>query len=173
MDIAKSMYLGGLKIHANDERLIDSYRNIGLRCCYCGEPVLYRSGEVNRPHFAHFPDIHPDKMAYCLLRQRNEGYTSSWTEISSAGRHQRFKIFQENFLELITSTIFDFKDGYEFIQSRSFKDKLEALLENCIYEFKKKKHLITQFYRLSQYRSREISPLHSELQNAYPVSVEG
>lgn len=107
MYTAKCLYLGGLKIHANDKRLIYSYDELGLRCCYCGEKVLYRNGGVNQPHFAHHKDIHEYKMAECLLRQRNEGYTTSLSEISSAGRHQRFKIFQESFLELITFTIFD------------------------------------------------------------------
>ncbi|MBD2341653.1 hypothetical protein H6G64_32445 [Calothrix sp. FACHB-156] len=163
MDTAKCLYLGGLKIHANDERLIYSYNELGLRCCYCGEKVLYRNGDVNRPHFAHHPDIHEDKMAECLLRQRNEGYTISWSEISLTGKNQRFKIFQESFLELITFAIVDFKEGYEFIENKSFKNKLDTLVENCITQLKKKKHYITNFYKLSQYRSTIINPLHSEI----------
>lgn len=160
MEIAKALYLGGLVVHASDERLNFSYQNLGLRCCYCGEPVFYKHGEVNRPHFAHFPDVHPDKMAECLLRQKNQGYTYSWTDISSRGRQQRFRIFQKHFLELITWNLNDFENGYTLIQEKIPDYKLQRFVKDSVDEFSRRKENITLFYRLLQYKNTEISLLH-------------
>jgi competence CoiA-like predicted nuclease len=72
MGYAKSIFLGGQKIRADDPRLnSSSYRELLLRCTYCMEPVYYKKGEVNQPHFAHFHSLEPKKYEECLLRQQN------------------------------------------------------------------------------------------------------
>lgn len=77
MQFARSKYLGGQIIQAGDERLdYLSYEKLGLRCYYCGEPVLYKNGAIRESHFAHFPDIHPDRMEECELRQKNQSLNS-------------------------------------------------------------------------------------------------
>lgn len=108
METAKSIYLGGRKINANDPQLRKySYRELGLTCPYCNEPVYLRAGTVNRPHFAHYPDIDIQKYEECLLRQRNQGTLSfsdrHWWE--DDGRNQRFELFQEHFMYIVKASI--------------------------------------------------------------------
>jgi len=111
MEIAESMYLGGKKIHAKNPSLsLFSYRKLGLRCTYCGEPVCYRRGLTNQPHFAHFPSINPKKYEQCLLRQQSvDGSFSSnyswWDE--QYGKGQRFQLFQKHFTDILKSKIPD------------------------------------------------------------------
>ncbi|GAX46018.1 hypothetical protein NIES4075_70390 [Tolypothrix sp. NIES-4075] len=160
MEIAKALYLGGdVVIHANDERLnFSSYQHLGLLCLYCGEAVFYKHGEINRSHFAHFPDIYPDKMAECLLRQSNHHYTYSWTDLSPQGRQQRLKIFNKHFLELITWDINDFEDGCNWIQKVPYSI-LKKIYTDSVEKFRQRKGSIALSYRLLHYRTK-ISSLH-------------
>lgn len=108
MDTAKSIYLGGRKINANDPQLRKySYRELGLTCPYCGEPVYLRSGTINRSHFAHYPEIDIQKYEECLLRQKSQGNFSfsdrHWWEEKERG--QRFQLFQEHFVYIIKASI--------------------------------------------------------------------
>lgn len=106
MDIAVSMYLGGKEINASNPKLnTDSYRELGLKCAYCGEPVFHKNGYYNKAHFSHFPSIDPQKYEECLIRQRSAfGFSfsdRSWWE--NDGRAQRFELFQRHFLYILKS----------------------------------------------------------------------
>lgn len=106
MDIAKSMYLGGKEINAENPRLKPhSCRELGLRCTYCGEPVFHKNGYYNKAHFSHFPSIDPRKYEECLIRQRSvNGISFSdhpWWQ--DEGKAQRFDLFQNHFFYILKS----------------------------------------------------------------------
>lgn len=104
MDIAKSMYLGGKEIHAENPRLKPhSCKELGLRCAYCGEPVFHKNGYYNKAHFSHFPSIDPQKYEECLIRQRSANGISfsdhPWWQ--DGGESQRFDLFQKHFFYIL------------------------------------------------------------------------
>ncbi|MBW4460683.1 MAG: hypothetical protein KME47_10665 [Nodosilinea sp. WJT8-NPBG4] len=106
MDIAKSMYLGGKEINASNSKLkTDSYRELGLKCVYCEEPVFHKNGYYNKAHFSHFPSIDPRKYEECLIRQRSVNGISfsshSWWQ--HGGDSQRFDLFQQHFFYILKS----------------------------------------------------------------------
>ena len=60
------MYLGGKEIYAEDQDLTyHSYKDLGLRCSVCGEPVHLKKGFNREPHFAHFPSTDSKQVEYC------------------------------------------------------------------------------------------------------------
>ncbi|MDB9529595.1 hypothetical protein PN498_26630 [Oscillatoria sp. CS-180] len=143
MEVARSIYLGK-KIRADDSRVNSrSYREMGLRCIYCGEPVFYRAGDQRRSHFAHFPSIDPQKYEECLLRQQNKGGGPSFKEPwwQEKGGEQRFYLFQEHFIYILRTAIPDLdisplkvepqETELNELQSRALqhaRDNLEAFL---------------------------------------------
>ncbi len=108
MEIAKSYQ--GEEIHAADPRLnYHSYREKGLRCSICGEPVIYKSGEIKRPHFAHYSNDGTNKYEECPLRTEDyygrRPFGNPWWH--EEGRGQRFYLFQKYFISIIQNDIPD------------------------------------------------------------------
>jgi hypothetical protein len=111
MEIAKSLYLGGKLVRASDKNLsYSSYRQLGLRCCFCGEPVHLRSGQMRISHFAHFPNISSSKLEECTLKRANcnNSFTSNWYDLIE-GRNQRLEAFQKYFLNILEINVSGFK----------------------------------------------------------------
>ncbi|MFB2982503.1 competence protein CoiA family protein [Microseira sp. BLCC-F43] len=106
MEFARSIYLGGKVIYANDERLNNqSYKRWGLYCPECGEEVHLRHGSIREPYFAHFKKITD---AECSMRVSINGNNEArWTELE-IGRGQRRELFQQHFLNLVASNEHDF-----------------------------------------------------------------
>lgn len=135
MDIAKSMYLGGQEINAENSRLnAHSFRELGLRCAYCGEPVSYRKGDRNRPHFAHLPSMDPRKYEECLMRQKatNGRSLSTHPWWQSNGSPQRLELFQKHFFYILRSEIRDLDIKYLEVDPQ---DTRLTDLENQALEF--------------------------------------
>lgn len=81
MNVAKSLYLGGKIIYANDESLnYYSYKELGLRCPVCGEPVHLRKGNYRKPYFAHFKGTDPKQVEECNLRASAYGNSTQGTK---------------------------------------------------------------------------------------------
>ena len=130
MDIAKSMYLGGQEIRANSPQLsLFSYRKLGLLCVYCGEPVCYRKGGINQPHFSHFPSIDPKKYEECLLRQQSaqSGFSINynWWD-QQYGKGQRFQLFQKHFINILRTRIPELDISSLYLEPQKIKfDELQ------------------------------------------------
>lgn len=106
MDIAKSIYLGGKEINAEDPQLkTHSCEELGLTCTYCGEPVFHKNGYYNKAHFSHFPSIDPQKYEECLIRQRSVNGISFSDHLwwKNEGKAQRFDLFQKHFFYILKS----------------------------------------------------------------------
>jgi hypothetical protein len=102
MEFAKSWR--GEEIHATDPRLnYHSYREKGLRCSICGEPVFYKSGEKKSPHFAHYSNNDNNQYEECPLRRDDyygfRPFGKPWWH--EEGRGQRFYLFQKSFVHTI------------------------------------------------------------------------
>jgi hypothetical protein len=97
------------------------------------------------------------------LATENQGYTYSWTDLSAQGRKQRFKIFQKQFLELITWNLKDFENGCDLIQEKIPYYKIQPFVRDSVEEFRHRKENIALFYRLSQYRNSKTSLLHRNI----------
>lgn len=153
-------------IYADDKRLnYLSYKYLWLRCYFCNETIIYRHGEINVPHFAHLPDVHPDKMEECELRQKNLGNIYLWSSLSTPGRNQRLKIFHKYFLWMITDQLSDFfyKSDFTLISEKTplhKRDKLQPFIEDSIEEFRGQVGNIAAYYCLPQFRTSEITLLH-------------
>jgi hypothetical protein len=129
MEIAKSLYRGGEVIRADDKFLsYSSYRQLGLRCYFCGEPVCLRKGGIRKPHFAHFPSINPEKFEECILRQakHNDSSYYNWYDLIE-GRNQRLEAFQRYFLDILANHINDFKVDLPLITNHTFELSNEVL----------------------------------------------
>ena len=105
---AKAMYFGGERIALDDPRL-DKFSSdrLGLVCTVCKEPVRRRKGEVNAPHFAHFPTIATHKMEECERRRSVHG-GSNWKPLPldwSLYEGERLELFQKHFLSIIKKSI--------------------------------------------------------------------
>ncbi|WP_414526691.1 hypothetical protein [Nodularia chucula] len=138
MFYAKAMYLGSqIPVCAEDENLdYYSYRLLGLRCIVCGEEVQLRKGYVNRPHFAHFKEtgINQNK---CDLRVT--GYSSSWSSLTSEGKGQRRKLFQEHFINIIKRQNTSFHNNIQILKSQLSFNALKEITNKCRVCFDSKK----------------------------------
>lgn len=159
VELATSLYLGGTLVQAEDEVLKTSPQALGLRCFYCGEPVMYKHGLINKPHFAHFPDIHESQMEKCLLRQANQTYCYSWADLSGQGREQRFKVFQQHFLKLITWRRSDFQSSVEHITESVDSFRLQPFANKVVKKLKEKEGEISLFYQVRQFQVSEVDHL--------------
>ncbi|MFB2919322.1 MULTISPECIES: competence protein CoiA family protein [Aerosakkonema] len=115
MEFARSIYLGGEVIYANDKRLNNnSYKEWGLYCPECGEEVHLRHGLIRESYFAHFKQITDTE---CNLRVSIDGNSKGkWTDLK-LGRGQRRELFQEHFLNIIARN-----DSVFFIKIQQVKD---------------------------------------------------
>lgn len=162
MNIAKSLYLGGKIIHANDNRLnYYSYKDLGLRCLSCGEPVHLRRGDKRQTHFAHFKGIDAKQIEECELRvSAYSNVTQNNLEFSQA-RGQKIEIFQEQFLDIIAAENPNFYEDIHFIKQQLWvkpgmlsipASNLEKITKSCINWFLKSnesKNLIILLHRES------------------------
>jgi hypothetical protein len=144
MFYAKAMYLGSQILVCAEDENIDyySYRLLGLRCIVCGEEVQLRKGYVNRPHFAHFKEtgINQNK---CELRVT--GYSSSWSSLTSEGKGQRRKLFQEHFINIIKRQDSSFDHNIQILKSQLSSNSLKEITNKCrIYFDSKKEDLIRE-----------------------------
>lgn len=134
MEQAKAMAWGGEKVDACDVTYHD-YKYLGLRCCYCGEPVYLKAGFINKPHFAHFPDISPEKKEECVLRQKNIGF-SIGSGYGKQGyyqnRGQRLKLFQENFIKIILR---DIEEEIDFQKCMELLERKIKLVKDSYYSY--------------------------------------
>jgi hypothetical protein len=138
MFYAKAMYLGSEIPVCAEDKDIDyySYRFLGLRCIVCGEEVQFRKGYVNRPHFAHFKEtgINQNK---CELRVI--GYSSSWSSLTSEGKGQRRKLFQEHFINIIKRQDISFDNNIQILKSQLSSNSLKEITDKCRICFDSKK----------------------------------
>jgi hypothetical protein len=111
-----------------------SYLVLGLRCRFCGENVHLRKGKSRRAHFAHFP-LAPSFVENCKLRASVHSTKTSWSDLTSEGKGQRLKIFQEYFLTIITSNNQDFFEKIQFIHSKIDAEILEIITRECCQYF--------------------------------------
>lgn len=108
----KSMYFGGEIISALDLGLdYDSYREMGLLCPFCNEPV-YLCGETVRqnsktgrlsyiqPHFRHFPGGDPLELT-CEKRYLSPEGKRYLDAIRSDRKGQRLDLFNRYFLSMV------------------------------------------------------------------------
>src|SRR6478672_1495501 len=106
MKFARSIYLGGEIIEANDSRLNNqSYKDLGLYCPQCGEEVHLRYGSIKEAYFAHFKKTTEKKCNFRVEASNNN--TGKWTDLEE-GRGQRRILFQKHFLYIITINAPDF-----------------------------------------------------------------
>ncbi|MEL6814955.1 MAG: hypothetical protein AAFP03_09095 [Cyanobacteria bacterium J06598_3] len=102
------MYFGGERITLDDVRLDKfSCHELGLVCTVCKEPVRRRKGNVNIPHFAHFPTIDPKKKEECERRRSVPGGGSSPDPDWYLDEGQRLKLFHQHFLSIVKRSIPD------------------------------------------------------------------
>ena len=103
---AKSMYFGGERIVLDDVRL-DKFSSdkLGLVCTVCKEPVRRRKGDINVPHFAHFPTIATQKIEECERRRSVHSGRSFPPLDWSLYEGERLELFQKYFLNIIKKSI--------------------------------------------------------------------
>jgi|GEM_PF-4823633 len=133
MDFAISLYLGGKVISANDENLNNqSYKELGLYCPECGEEVHLRDGYITEPYFAHFKQVADTQ---CSLRVKHSGNNlGSWIQLEE-GKDQRRLLFQQHFLNIITSNDLKFFEKIGLIVARIEPKLLESITQDCIKSF--------------------------------------
>jgi hypothetical protein len=138
MFYAKAMYRGSKIIVCAEDENLDyySYRLLGRRCIECGEEVQLKKGSVNRPHFAHFRDYGLNQNK-CELRVT--GYSSSWSSLTSEGKGQRRKLFQEHFINIIKRQNTSFHHNIQILKSQLSFNSLKELTNKCRVCFDSKK----------------------------------
>lgn len=150
---AKSMYLAGEKIAATDPRLTSSsYKDLGLRCTICGEPVQHRNGDINQPHFAHFPTIDPAKSEDCA---RRHSIPSNGSSIRKMNKGQRLSLFQQHFLSIIQKTVPGLKvgPGTVLFEADSIYQEIQ---ESAFFELKNRQEYFFQYIRTSDHQMSSI-----------------
>ncbi|MBD2625770.1 hypothetical protein [Trichormus variabilis] len=138
MFYAKAMYQGSEIPVCAEDKDIDyySYTVYGLRCIKCGEEVFLKSrqGTLRRPHFAHFMDsgLSPNK---CVLRVT--GYSGSWSSLTSQGKGQRRKLFQEHFMSIIKRQDTNFDGNVQMLKDKLSLNYnyLEEITNKCFKYF--------------------------------------
>lgn len=132
----KSMYHGGELVEAIDVNLdFDSYRELGLVCPFCNEPV-FLCGETVRqrkstgkltyiqPHFKHFPGGDPVELD-CEKRYFTPEGKRYLDAIRSERRGQRLELFNRYFWEMFCDAWQDSSSAHKrrkVIQSKDFRD---------------------------------------------------
>jgi hypothetical protein len=146
MKEAKSLYFGGRKITADESLSYSSYKDLGLLCCYCGEPVFIKTGFERENHFAHFSSIDPDRFRKCKLRQKNKDIFYCPDKCYQAeGRKQNIEIFNKHFLDIVL------RSNSELLcvsssSSQRWEDK--QLFKKCKDSFSRSKSSTLKFYKL-------------------------
>jgi hypothetical protein len=127
MHIAKSMYMGGIIVYADDDFLnYSSYLELGLLCLGCNNDIYLREGQVNKRHFAHRKAISEEEKQ-CEYRVNSilRGLGGNFTEIA---RNQRRDIFQAYLVQFIASSHQDF---YKKIKNENISANFELFVEKC------------------------------------------
>lgn len=111
MKVAKSMYLGGIEVWANQIKGYEDYKNLGLTCHYCGEAVFWRSHSeykiasnkvVRRAScFAHYESDCECEVKYSAVRQV---YPHLLPQLKES-KNQRLKLYNLYLWEIIVSSI--------------------------------------------------------------------
>lgn len=112
---AKSMYHGGELVQAIDVNLdFDSFKELGLLCPFCNEPV-FLCGETVRqssktkklsyiqPHFKHFPGGDPTDLD-CEKRYFTPEGKRYLDAMRAERRGQRLELFNRYFWEIVSNT---------------------------------------------------------------------
>ncbi|UUO14543.1 competence protein CoiA family protein [Dolichospermum heterosporum] len=161
MDIARAMYLGGTTIRASEGNY-SSYDKKGLLCCFCGEPVYLKKGDIRKPHFAHFPGTDPKQVEECELRASSYGNSSQLNSFIK-DRGQRLKIFQQHFLNLISfegdkpTTNLDFNNWINSIK-RDHSTVIDIIVNDCTDYFIRNCHQIAAKY-IKQITNNDNKPI--------------
>ncbi len=111
MKIAKSMYLGGIEVFADQIESYEDYKNLGLTCPYCNEAVFWRSRSeykissnkaVHRAScFAHFGSDTECVAKFAQLRKVCASELSQFKE----SKNQRLKIYNAHLWEMLNSSL--------------------------------------------------------------------
>jgi len=142
MDRARAMYLGGKEIYADDKHLnYYSYKDLGLRCSVCGEPVHLKKGLNKKTHFAHFPITDSKQVQECELRlYSHTESTQKFLENFSVTRGQKLELFQIYLISLITSNNYSnaIKIVKTSIENVDFLEEMAKDFRNNLFILKKK-----------------------------------
>lgn len=150
MDVTKSIYLGGELIYADNPHLnYSSCKDLGLCCVFCNAETHFRRGHVRIPHFAHYADIPSSVLEKCKLRQTSYSSLAKSSlrhSLTSEGKQQRLKIFQEHFLDIIASNDFNFYEKIQIIQNRKkLEPDIEKITKLCAEKIVSEKKLCFKF----------------------------
>lgn len=139
---AKSMYHGGELVEAIDVNLdFDSYKELGLLCPFCNEPVFLcgetvkqsrKTGKLSyvRPHFKHFAGGDPMELT-CEKRYYTAEGKRYLDAMRSERRGQRLDLFNRYFLEMsVDQTFSQIKKVLEKASLNSVGQKLPLSLDN-------------------------------------------
>jgi len=136
MDIAKSMYKGGIIVYADDEFLShSSYLELGLACLGCNEEVNFRDGRVRRRHFAHFHAI-SENHKNCKYRV-NAFSKRLGGDFTTEDRDQRREIFQSYLIGFIIISHGDFLDKLGNLKFQKISD---LFVEECVSTYNQLKY---------------------------------
>lgn len=127
---AKSMYYGGELVEAIDVNLdYDSYKELGLLCPFCNEPVYLcgetlrqsqKTGKLSyiRPHFKHFPGGDPIDLG-CEKRYFTPEGKQYLDALRADRKGQRLDLFNRYFLEVCVELSFgQIKKSFEYMTLR-------------------------------------------------------
>ncbi len=157
MFYAKSMYNGGIIIAADEVNYSD-YKILGLRCLECGEEVCLKKGIKKLPHFAHFKKL-INSPKDCLLRVTGYSDSEVWSQLTPQGREQRRKLFQQFFLEMLSSSHEGF---HEKVNEAREIDGERKIINVYLDSFRGiKKDLIQECLQISNQPSDENSIIQS------------
>lgn len=143
------MMLGG-KIVYPDECDYFSYKELLLRCPFCGQEVFLKAGACRKSHFAHFAGTDPNQVEQCELRASSYKWSSGINSFFQ-DRGQRLKIFQDRFLNLISLendtpvTNLEFNNWINSIK-RDYDQSIDSIIADCIHYFLKHCHKIADKY---------------------------
>ncbi len=137
MDKCLSMYLGNILVYANDPGIdYNSYRDLGLICPFCHEPVFYRQGGVKvkngkqviyQPAFVHFPSKDLRDFKECELRCISPEWKGYLKTLTKDAKNQRLRLFNRRFWEMI-------RENFPEYPEKPRKVVLKHFSEDAYYE---------------------------------------
>ena len=137
MDKCLSMYLGNILVYASDPGIdYNSYRDLGLICPFCHEPVFYRQGGVKvkngkqviyQPAFVHFPSKDFKDFKECELRCISPEWKGYLKVLTKDAKNQRLRLFNRRFWEMI-------RENFPKYPEKPRKVVLKHFSEDAYYE---------------------------------------
>lgn len=134
MKQALAAYLGGLEIVAQKADY-ETYRELGLLCPCCKEPVFYRSGYSDKlgkkyePCFVHYSR---DKSAECEHRILTKQGRLELEKAKQAGKNQRLELYNRRLWELFCHDRSDVMQPAPFeIKSKIIKAQSAVMQKLC------------------------------------------